>query len=248
MKDTRAQRQGMAASDATAISPDGEHGAEGSLRSRKKARRREEIRDHARRLFGERGVDATAMAEIAEAAGVSTPTVFNYFGNKDGILIAIIAEGAQKARETSNVLEPRTDVTFLETVMTVFTDISVETMNIASKRIWRYANAAAMRHPTTGLAMSFRQVDDALLDLITVILSRYDLTLHSGATGDPRAIAHLFYDVWTQTFHGFIRDAGMTVDAHCAELEARFAPLCDMIFSPGFLARPALVRSPNEQG
>ncbi|WP_370312879.1 TetR/AcrR family transcriptional regulator [Sagittula sp.] len=210
------------------------------LRSRKKARRHEEILDQARALFSEKGVDAVTMAEIAEAAGVSTPTVFNYFGNKDGILIAMITEGAQHARDNSKVMEPRTDVDFLSTLMTVFMDISVETMEIASKRIWRYANAAAIRHSESEFARSFQDVDAALIGVIEAILGRYSLTLHDGSAGDARHIAQLFFDVWLNTFQVFIGVQDMTIEAHEEKLRARFAPLCKMIFAPEFLARPTL--------
>ena len=71
--------------------PDTVHG----LRDRKKARRREDILNAASALFAAKGIDATTMAEIADAVDVSPPTIFNYFGNKDGILIALITEGAQ---------------------------------------------------------------------------------------------------------------------------------------------------------
>ncbi|WP_425101988.1 TetR/AcrR family transcriptional regulator [Tropicibacter sp. S64] len=241
MDRSKASTHGLSAQDT------GSDSTTDGLRSRKKARRREEILEHARTLFGERGVDATTMAEIAEAAGVSTPTVFNYFGNKDGILIAIIAEGAQNARENSKVLEPRTDVPFLTTLMTVFMDVSVETMAIASKRIWRYANAAAMRHPTTDLATSFRNVDDALLDIIEIILAPYELTLKDGSHGDPRVIANLFFDVWMQMFNRFLTRAEMSIETHRDELEHRFAPLCGMIFAPAFLETPGL-RTPAPNG
>ena len=210
------------------------------LRSRQKARRREEILARAKALFAEKGVDATTMAEIAEAAGVSTPTIFNYFGNKDGILIALITEGAQKARDNSKVLEPRTDVDFVTTLLAVFMDIAVETMAIANKRIWRYAQAASTRQPTTEFAQSFDEVDDALLDLTEAILSRYSLKLHDGTQGDAHHIAHLFFDVWLTTFQKFIRSPDMTLETHGDQLSARFAPLCKMIFAPDFLAAPTL--------
>ncbi|MGS4982940.1 transcriptional regulator, TetR family [Pseudosulfitobacter pseudonitzschiae] len=217
----------------------GTSGATG-LRARQKAKRREVILAQAKAFFAEKGVDAVTMAEIAEAAGVSTPTVFNYFGNKDGILIALITEGTRKARDNSKVLRPRTDVDFVSTLLAIFIDISVETMAIASKRIWRYAHAASTRHPTTEFAKTFQEVDNALLDLTTGILSQYSLRLHDGTQGEARHIAHLFFDVWLNTFQDFIRSPDMTIETHGEQLRARFAPLCWMIFAPDFLAAPTL--------
>ena len=219
---------------------DSDEGAQSGLRSRKKARRREVILDQARALFAEKGVDATTMAEIAEAADVSTPTVFNYFGHKDGILIAMITEGAATARDHSKMLAPRTDDDFLTTLMALFMDLSVETMAIANKRIWRYANAAMIRHPDNEFAKPFEEVDAALLETVEKILSQYALTLHDGSRADPGPVAHLFLDVWQATFQDFIRANEMTLEAHRDQLHARFAPLCAMLFAPDFVAAPTL--------
>lgn len=44
----------------------------------------------AARLFAERGFDATSVREIAEAAGVTKPTLYYHFGSKQGIGEAIL--------------------------------------------------------------------------------------------------------------------------------------------------------------
>jgi AcrR family transcriptional regulator len=42
------------------------------------------------RLFGERGYLGTSVADVADAAGISKPLIYNYFGSKDGLHVACV--------------------------------------------------------------------------------------------------------------------------------------------------------------
>jgi AcrR family transcriptional regulator len=55
------------------------------LRESKKLRTRQEIADKAMELFVKRGFDHVTVAEVADAAGVSEKTVFNYFHTKEDL-------------------------------------------------------------------------------------------------------------------------------------------------------------------
>ena len=69
------------------------------LRERKKREARHRIIRAAEHLFAKRGIDNTTMDEIADRAGVSVATVYNYFGNKSALLLAGVAE------ETDGLIE-----------------------------------------------------------------------------------------------------------------------------------------------
>ncbi|MBI5957158.1 MAG: TetR/AcrR family transcriptional regulator [Chloroflexi bacterium] len=51
---------------------------------------RANILHHALRLFAARGYDAVGVQEIVEAAGVTKPTLYHYFGSKRGLLDALL--------------------------------------------------------------------------------------------------------------------------------------------------------------
>src|SRR4051794_30045352 len=56
------------------------------LRERKKAKTKAALQRHAVRLFRDQGYDATTVEQIAEAAEVSTSTVFRYFPTKEDLI------------------------------------------------------------------------------------------------------------------------------------------------------------------
>ena len=54
---------------------------------------RERLLDHALRLFASRGVDAVGVQEIVDATGVTKPTLYHFFGNKEGLVKALVDRG-----------------------------------------------------------------------------------------------------------------------------------------------------------
>jgi AcrR family transcriptional regulator len=54
------------------------------------AARREQLIEIARRLFAERGFDATSVEEIAARAAVSKPVVYEHFGGKEGLYAVVV--------------------------------------------------------------------------------------------------------------------------------------------------------------
>jgi AcrR family transcriptional regulator len=52
--------------------------------------RREQLLDVGRRIFAERGFEATSTEEIAARAGVSKPVVYEHFGGKEGLYAVVV--------------------------------------------------------------------------------------------------------------------------------------------------------------
>src|ERR1700704_4370494 len=49
-------------------------------------------------LFAVKGYDATAVREICEAAGITKPTLYHFYGSKEGVLQALVTSGFQRFR------------------------------------------------------------------------------------------------------------------------------------------------------
>jgi AcrR family transcriptional regulator len=60
--------------------------------------KKESILIAALELFSKEGFKATSTSKVAKAAGVSEGLIFRHFGNKDGLLKAILELGEEKAK------------------------------------------------------------------------------------------------------------------------------------------------------
>jgi AcrR family transcriptional regulator len=94
---TPAEGTGEEASDPARLTVSGETGrARVSRRSRMTgSQRREQLVEIGRRLFAERGVEGTTVEEIAAAAKVSKPVVYEHFGGKEGLYAVVVDREVQ---------------------------------------------------------------------------------------------------------------------------------------------------------
>ena len=209
---------------------------EPGLRDRKKARRQDEIIAAAIDLFEKKGVDATTIADIAAACDVSAPTVFNYFGSKDGILVAIVEDGTQRKREHGS-RRPRLDgVPLAEVVLDLFSEISQQTLDIATRRVWRYAEASVIRQPDTDLSKRFRATFHLLVEAIADRLEPYILTTRAGAPIEVKYLANVLYDLWMPCYLALITNPDMTLAEHEEMVSQRIVPLLNFVFDDDTLA------------
>jgi AcrR family transcriptional regulator len=64
---------------------------------------RSNILSHALKLFAARGYDAVGIQEIVDASGITKPTLYHYFGSKEGLLTALLAENFDKLYQSVEV-------------------------------------------------------------------------------------------------------------------------------------------------
>jgi AcrR family transcriptional regulator len=71
---------------------------------------REKILDAARAMFGDRGFDATSIAEIGAGAGISKSVLYHYFGSKAGLYQALLEHDGQALIEAVAAAVPPPEV------------------------------------------------------------------------------------------------------------------------------------------
>jgi AcrR family transcriptional regulator len=97
-------------------------------------------------LFAMKGYDATAVREICEAAGITKPTLYHFFGSKDGVFNALVTGAFEEFRQhvehglaTDGSLRDR-----LKTVArSLFADAGTR------PHLWRFIHAAVWAPPST---------------------------------------------------------------------------------------------------
>lgn len=89
---------------------------------------REKILSSAIRLFAARGYDAVGVQEIADGAGIQKPTLYHYFGSKEGLLRTLLQESfASFFEELELASEYHRDViTTLQAITRVYFDLARE--------------------------------------------------------------------------------------------------------------------------
>lgn len=144
------------------------------LRESKKEDQRERIRSAALDLFEERGFDGATVDAIAQAAGVSLPTLFRYFPSKADLLMGGDEELVDRFERI--IGEPVAGETLLETLRRAVVTGGV---TVGSSRLGR-VRAALADHPE--LRRRQLDADDRAVRRVAVAIGRR-LGLESG---DPR--------------------------------------------------------------
>lgn len=99
-------------------------------------------------LFAIRGYDATAVREICEAAGITKPTLYHFYGSKDGVFQALVRSGFLQFRGLVDAAVA-TPGPFRERVRLLARSV----FDTASRQphLWRFMHAVIWAPPGTAL-------------------------------------------------------------------------------------------------
>ncbi|NTE68171.1 TetR/AcrR family transcriptional regulator [Agrobacterium tumefaciens] len=111
------------------------------LRERKKADTREKILNCASDLFARNGYPSTSMEAIAADVDISATTLYNYFGTKGQILLAMIARSDAELIEREVVPEMTSKGEGIDHLVGFLDRLTGHSLTRIDRGTWRYAIA-----------------------------------------------------------------------------------------------------------
>ena len=190
------------------------------LREHQKAGRRKRIVEAARRHFLENGFDAATVEAIAETAEVSAVTVYNYYGTKRGLLLALVGQSDDILIGKLNgfIADPPDDP--LEAIAGVSAVIRDHALGYLDKPIWRQVIATSVIEGSAGFGRGYAALDRTLGSLIGTLLETLarrgvlgpgiDRAAVGGAAIDNEAAGETLFKLQNARFVEFMADDAMT--------------------------------------
>ena len=201
-----------------------------SLRVKQKARRREMIEQAANQLFEKDGFSVTTIEDIADQALVSPATVYNYYGNKGELLLALVAHGEEGTRSKVKEFEERA---INEDPVDLLADIigsnMQDTLKYMSRELWGHVVAYVATTSDPEVAPRYLAgIADDLAAALTVVIQQY---CDSGVFKpiDAQHFGYLMTRLERNHFLAFVYLKSMTVEEMLETLRKDIALLVETL-------------------
>jgi AcrR family transcriptional regulator len=163
-------------------------------------RSNDRILKNALELFSERGYDATSVREICEAAGVTKPTLYHFYGSKEGVYRAIV-EGALErfSRDTIGALEGGGTLRErLVRMAQAYVDATLRQPDLA-RFIMALIHNSPRSAPVTDLVGFYQGILDALAHALDGAIERGEI-----AAGPTEVRLLVFMGALGEAMHGYL--------------------------------------------
>ncbi|WP_330208328.1 MULTISPECIES: TetR/AcrR family transcriptional regulator [unclassified Pseudomonas] len=200
------------------------------LRERQKEQRRQVIAEAALTLFKANGFGPTTLEQIANEAGVSAPTVVNYFGGKQEILLALLKAPDELAmREARANLDDNSDpldaLCELEGLMTRYQ------LRAMPASLWRELAPFLF---TGDLSHAFHPWNAAVVEEAKALLMHFQDLGKVRESVDIEVAATLFNQYANLAFIRLATEAVPDRQAHAAHMRSVLGLMCHgMLSDPG---------------
>ncbi len=199
------------------------------LRERQKEQRRQVIAEAALELFNDQGFGATTLEQIANRAGVSAPTVVNYFGGKQEILLTLLKGPDQLAMQEARAhlddhSDPLEALCELEGLMTQYQ------LQAMPATLWRELAPFLF---TGEFAAVLQPWNDAVVAETRALLGHFQRLGKLRAGVDIEVAATVFNQYANLAFIRLATEPAPDRAAHAAHMRAMLGLLCHGLLASG---------------
>lgn len=180
------------------------------LRERQKEQRKEAILDAAMELFEVGGYNATTVEQIAAKAGVSAPTVFNYFGTKQEILLALV-DRADRVGVMEAWVELEKYDNVVDAMCALYSTIATRELEALPVSIWRELLSVTFN---TSASKELVAINQRLTQDVAAFLTEMQARGLLNSSFDPEFVAQLLNDYAAQVFARLVQDAEPDYEGH----------------------------------
>lgn len=144
-----------------------------------RAETRRRVLDAAFAVFGERGIAASSLAEVARAAGLTKGAVYSNFRGKDDLVLALMEEHAM--HRLSSALAGITPTTDVDEALAMAAAVLVRSMHDGAAWHWLLAEYFALSHHDPdrreGLRLRRQEARDAVARAMTRVAETTEIRL-----------------------------------------------------------------------
>ncbi|WP_299308340.1 TetR/AcrR family transcriptional regulator [uncultured Croceicoccus sp.] len=151
----------------------------------------------ARALFAEKGFEATALSDVVKQAGGSLTTLYKLFGNKDGLLAAVVLRAPDSGEQIVTSVAAL-DLPLDEKLRVLAQRLSAHMLDPGTMAMWRIVIGRSIEDPA--FAQAFHE---ALLYKLRTRLAQLFSEVEAGGqslAAPPALLARVFFSI---VFHEF---------------------------------------------
>lgn len=174
------------------------------LRDRKKKEVRHRIVQAATQLFAKRGLDGTTMEEVARAADVSVATVYNYFGNKNSLLVAGVEEDTDEMIDLGAAVLARPGTNPVKAVQRLLGIYADHLSSWDPALLREVLRAAFQRAGGEELTVELAAMDQRLIEQMVLLLSGFHTKQRLSAEADVYEATLLLFSVFVLQLFMFL--------------------------------------------
>ncbi len=177
-----------------------------SLRERQKASRRARILNVSRKRFQEIGYTDVKIEDIAADSEVSAATVYNYFGTKAGILLALVGESDTILNQRLDELIQSWTGELVPAVLEFGRILRRHAMSYLQKPTWREVIAESILEGSGDFGQTYSALDDVLVGKMEKLIISLQQQGTVSRKVNPVALANCLFSLQNIRFFQFIAD------------------------------------------